>query len=142
MEVYTLVPRLCVDAVIIRDGGIVLSMRTIHPNKGLWQTPGGTVYKEESLEEAVRRVAKGEVGISLTDILRTGDIVETLDVHPDGSTIRCVSLVHLARGGLEPITGSEQGDIRVFNHLPPPEEMHPTLGPFLHQKWEKIRSNF
>lgn len=41
-----------VDAVIIKDGSILLIQRGVEPNKGSWGTPGGYVDWDESVEDA------------------------------------------------------------------------------------------
>lgn len=56
------VPIVSVDLVILTDDGVVLGKRTNEPARGEWFVPGGTVFKHESLEEAVHRVATEEVG--------------------------------------------------------------------------------
>ncbi|HRH26314.1 MAG TPA: NUDIX hydrolase [Candidatus Paceibacterota bacterium] len=61
--IYSRVPRLCVEIVYVHKKSILLIRRTIHPGMGLWHTPGGTVLKGEDLKQAVKRVAKEELGI-------------------------------------------------------------------------------
>jgi len=63
--IYSRVPRLCVEVIIRTKDGILLTKRAIVPVKGQWHTPGGTVYKGESLEQAVKRVAKEELGVKV-----------------------------------------------------------------------------
>ncbi len=65
-EIYSLVPRLCVDLVIPYDGGIALIERAADSYKGQWHLPGGTVYFQETLEHAAQRIAKEEVGIEVS----------------------------------------------------------------------------
>jgi len=60
------VPRLGVDLVIIMRNGIVLTLRDLPSWKGQWHLPGGTVFYKETLEEAVARVARDELGISVS----------------------------------------------------------------------------
>lgn len=69
-EIYNKVPRLCVDLLIEYNGGILLTKRAITPWKDLWHFPGGTVYLEESLEEACKRVAKEETNLEI-EIIKT-----------------------------------------------------------------------
>lgn len=65
-EIYKKVPRLSVEVVVVSDKGVLLSLRDIEPDKGLWHLPGGTVFFGEKLTEAVARVAKRELGITVT----------------------------------------------------------------------------
>lgn len=64
-EIYSKVPRLCVEVLIKTDEGFVLSKRLIPPCVGMWHIPGGTVYFGESLDDAVRRVSLEELGIKI-----------------------------------------------------------------------------
>jgi hypothetical protein len=64
--IFSRVPRLCVEVVIVdRERGVLLSLRDIPPNVGAWHIPGGTVLFGESLATAVRRVARRELGVSV-----------------------------------------------------------------------------
>lgn len=63
-QVYARVPRLCVDLLIKNEDGVLLTYRTIPPSD-IWHLPGGTVKFDESVEEAVLRVAKKELGIDV-----------------------------------------------------------------------------
>jgi ADP-ribose pyrophosphatase YjhB (NUDIX family) len=65
-EIYSRVPRLCVEVVLVQNGSLLLIKRTIEPAKGEWHTPGGTVLKGEDLEQAVMRVAKEELAVKVT----------------------------------------------------------------------------
>lgn len=58
-------PLLCVDLVIYSEGRVLLVYRNEEPAKNEWWTPGGRVYKNESLEEAVIRKAYEEAGIKV-----------------------------------------------------------------------------
>lgn len=59
-------PYVTVDVIIEVDGGIILIERT-NPPFG-WALPGGFVDNGESLETAVRREAKEEVNLILSDL--------------------------------------------------------------------------
>lgn len=60
-KIYSTVPRLCVEVVLLTSGGIALTKRDIPPAIGKWHIPGGTVLKGENLEGAVKRIAKEEI---------------------------------------------------------------------------------
>lgn len=64
-SIYAKVPRLCVDLVIKKDNRVLLTKRAIHPYKGLWHLPGGTVYFGETLEQTAKRVAKNELNLDV-----------------------------------------------------------------------------
>jgi colanic acid biosynthesis protein WcaH len=64
--IFRRVPRLCVEVVIVeRERGVLLSRREIPPNEGAWHIPGGTVLFAEPLVQAVRRVARDELGVEV-----------------------------------------------------------------------------
>lgn len=74
-KIYSRVPRLCVEVVLMRGKSLLLIRRTIPPYKGQWHTPGGTVLKGESLEDTVRRVAKEELSAEV-DVVKILGIIE------------------------------------------------------------------
>lgn len=55
-----------VDALVIKDGQILLIRRGAEPDKGKWATPGGYIGWDESASEAVIREVKEETGLSVT----------------------------------------------------------------------------
>lgn len=56
-------PELCVGAVVVRNGAILLIQRGSPPGQGLWSVPGGRVQRGETLAEAVRRELREETGL-------------------------------------------------------------------------------
>lgn len=56
-------PELCVGAVAVRDGALLLIRRGTPPGEGLWSVPGGRVQRGETLVEAVRRELREETGL-------------------------------------------------------------------------------
>ncbi len=63
--IYRKVPRLTVEVVLVSERGVLLTRRDAEPCRGLWHLPGGTVRFGEPLTDAVARVARGELGISV-----------------------------------------------------------------------------
>jgi 8-oxo-dGTP diphosphatase len=64
--IFSRVPRLSVEVIIAaEDRGVVLSLRDIPPNEGAWHIPGGTVLFGEPVVEAVKRVARAELGLDV-----------------------------------------------------------------------------
>lgn len=63
--IYSKVPRLCVDLLIKNEKGVLLTLREIKPYKGFWHLPGGTVLLRETLNQAVKRIAKDELGVEV-----------------------------------------------------------------------------
>ena len=65
--IFSRVPRLSVEVVICTpERGVLLMLRDIPPNVGAWHIPGGTVLFGERLTDAVRRVARDELGFEVT----------------------------------------------------------------------------
>jgi colanic acid biosynthesis protein WcaH len=72
-KIVEFLPILCVDALIINDDKILLLKRNLEPAKNEWWLPGGRVFKNEFLEEAVLRKVFEETGL-------IGKIVEQIGV--------------------------------------------------------------
>jgi ADP-ribose pyrophosphatase YjhB (NUDIX family) len=64
--IFSRVPRLTVEVVIASpQRGVLLSLRDIEPCKDMWHLPGGTVRFGEPLVDAVARVARDELGLTV-----------------------------------------------------------------------------
>jgi len=60
-KIYSTVPRLCVEVILLIDKKIALTKRDIPPAIGKWHIPGGTVLMGETLKKAVKRIAQEEM---------------------------------------------------------------------------------
>lgn len=60
--IYTNVPRICIDLVLIKDNYILLIKRDIEPHIGKWHIPGGAVLFGENINDSIQRLAKIEIG--------------------------------------------------------------------------------
>ena len=63
LDILGNVPIVCADCAIVRGGKALLILRGDQPAKGEWWVPGGRVLKGETLRQAARRKAMGEVGL-------------------------------------------------------------------------------
>lgn len=63
--IYSRAPRVCVDLVIKTYSGVHLIKREIQPYKGKWHLPGGRIRFRESIETAIQRIAKAEIGMKV-----------------------------------------------------------------------------
>lgn len=54
-------PLISIDLVVETDSGFLLGKRTNRPAKGYWFVPGGRLYKNEPLADAIERIAYKEI---------------------------------------------------------------------------------
>lgn len=126
MEIYSKVPRLTVDLFINTEKGILLSKRDIPPALGMWHLPGGTVYYEESLENAAKRIAKEEIGIEV-EIEKLIGVIEYSTKH---AVVRSIGLVYSAKITGGTIAGSYQAKEILF-YKTVPENTLPEQAKFI-----------
>jgi ADP-ribose pyrophosphatase YjhB (NUDIX family) len=127
--IYSKVPRLCVEVVLRSDKGVLLSLRNIEPCKGLWHLPGGTVFFGESLDGAVKRVAKRELDVTVIDTELLG-YIEYPSHYKDGldSPVGIAFLTEY-KGEIKP--NEEAAKLSWFKQLP--ANMHPDQGTFINR---------
>ena len=66
-SIFSRVPRLTVEVVLATpEHGVLLQLRDAGPCEGLWSLPGGTVRFGEPLTDAVKRVARDELELTIT----------------------------------------------------------------------------
>jgi len=65
-------PILCIDCIVVHKGKYLLVKRKQRPLKGKFWLPGGRVFKNERLEQAVTRKMKEEIGIDVKIIKLAG----------------------------------------------------------------------
>ncbi|VVD32664.1 GDP-mannose mannosyl hydrolase [Paraburkholderia dioscoreae] len=69
LNVVDATPLVAIDLVIENDeGSYLLGRRVNRPAQGFWFVPGGRIRKNEHLDDAFRRIAREELG--LTDLKR------------------------------------------------------------------------
>lgn len=113
--IYGKVPRLCVEVIIQSKDGIVLSKRDISPAKGMWHIPGGTVLFGESLENAVKRIAKEETGLTIK-VLKMISFIEYSPTHALNHSIGLAFVSNILSGKLR---GCYQAkEIEFFKTIP------------------------
>jgi colanic acid biosynthesis protein WcaH len=59
-------PLPCIDLLITHKDNLLLMLRNNEPGKDLWFTPGGRIFKDEKLEDTVKRVLSMETGLQPT----------------------------------------------------------------------------
>jgi len=110
-------PRLLtVDAVIIKDGKIVLVKRLNGPFKGYYALPGGYVEKGENAKGALAREVKEEAGLRVRPVRMIG--VYDNPKRDKRGNVSIAFLCELISG--KPMSGSDSADVGFFalNKLP------------------------
>ena len=96
---YELISILTLDIVIDINSKFFLGRRINHPAKGLYFTPGGRVFKNESIEKAAERICFEEAGLSIS-FLKLKFIGVQDHIFPDSIyhniNQHCINLVFLA----------------------------------------------
>ena len=67
-------PEVCVGAVVVRDGALLLVRRGRGVGVGMWSIPGGRVELAETLEEALRRELAEEVALAALEVRHLGHV--------------------------------------------------------------------
>lgn len=130
--IYSRVLCLCVDIVIVQNGGVLFAKRKIEPFKGLWTLPGGIVRYKEPVDEAFQRLLTAELGVKCTGKKLIG-YIQHLD---DGEFRSSLSLAFLTKYEGR-IGGSWQG--REFRPLTEfSENVQPYQAKFFQENWQNI----
>lgn len=106
-----------IDALIIRDGNILLIKRRREPYKGIWALPGGHIDWDETVEEATIREVREEVGLMATRVQLLG-VYSDPKRHPKQAI--AVAFICVTSG--EPKAGDDAVEARFFSldNLPAP----------------------
>lgn len=134
-NIFSKVPRLCVDLLVKVDNGVLLSKRLIPPFKNFWHFPGGRVFYRESVEKAIQRTAKAELGVSV----KIKKLIGFMEFLKDGKFVHSVSLVFLVIPNSKDIKGGKQAkEFKIFDSIR--QDIHPVQKKFLAKHWEEIKS--
>lgn len=110
------VPILCVDGVLVNDGGEVLfAKRAVEPYKNFWHLPGGVVNYGESVEQAISRVMKQETGLSVRASSLIG-VYSDLKRDPRGHFVTVAFLLTHFEGELTP--DEKASELAYFRNMP------------------------
>jgi colanic acid biosynthesis protein WcaH len=52
--------------VMTSDGKFILTKRAIEPDRGLWHIPGSIIAKGERVDDAIKRIARDELGVKVS----------------------------------------------------------------------------
>src|SRR3989344_8353561 len=81
-EILRNMPICCVDIVIKSENGILLVYRKNEPAKDTWWLPGGRIYKNEKMEDAVLRKSFEETGLKVKIKKQIGAYETIFDKNP------------------------------------------------------------
>lgn len=116
--IYSRVPRISVDLVIESQGRTLLLKRALKSYRGQWHLPGGTVYYQETVTDAVKRIGKEELGYSVT----VDKFLTFIEYHSElyergfGYTIGLAFKCSIAGGKL--LLDEGASEVAWFDHVP------------------------
>lgn len=117
--IFAKVPRLTVEVLVNTPEGVVMAQIPKGVFRGKWNMPGGTVRLSEPLIEAVKRVARSELGIEV----EVGDnvgYIEYPELPKAGYKGWPVGMVFEARMLGGELTNGDEGEaVRCFKSVPP-----------------------
>lgn len=119
--IYSRVPRICVDLIIINTlGEILLTKRDIEPYKDHWHFPGGRIKFKETAGDATNRILRGELGQKLNIKPEMVGFCEFLEEVQNGSPRHSISLVHLIKitGEIQVKLDNNAREVKFFASLP------------------------
>ena len=117
-SIYSRFPRLCVDLVIKKEKGTLLTLRQDNGWIGQWHLPGGTIYLKETVQETINRVAKEELGLEL-EVVRLLGYLEYPSEEKERGYGHSISLAFLCKPKSENITLDNQVSAHEFFLTPP-----------------------
>lgn len=118
--IYSKVPRICVDLLIKnKENQVLLTKRRIEPYIGHWHLPGGRIKFRESINDAIIRIAKSELGISITDVGKIIGVCEFTEEYQKNQPRHSISMVHeIILYNYDEL--SSQDEYEWFSSLPEP----------------------
>lgn len=137
-EIYSKVPRLCVELLIVHEGKVLMTLRTKNGWEGLWHLPGGTVYVNEKILDTAKRVGQEELGaeVQIKKFLGYQDWVNLEDGPGFGSGCSLVFLSHIENSD-QIVLDEGASEFGFFNTVPKNIVVE-------HRRWvqEAIAGNF
>lgn len=129
-DIYSKVPRLCVDLIIKDKQGVLLAKRDIPPDKGWWHFPGGTVLMGETLKDTAKRVALEELNTNV----RIEKFLGFLEYTKGSGLGYPIAAVFIVKPLSKKLVGGDQAKtIEFFNALP--EKTLPEVKRFLEKEF-------
>ncbi len=114
------VPMICVDIIVKNNNTVLLGKRNTYPFKGMWHIPGGLIYYNETIKEAIYRVAKREIGLEV-EVIKQLPIHEYINEDPRGHFIGLTYIVKKVSGNIK--VNEFNSELKYFDCLP--DNMNP-----------------
>ncbi|NEQ71928.1 MAG: NUDIX hydrolase [Okeania sp. SIO2C9] len=115
---YSQVPRLVVEVIVKTDVGVALTLRKDAAWNNLWHIPGGTVFYQEYVEDAIQRIAVEELSITVTKQQLLGYLEYPSEEKQRGFGWS-VGLVFLCTPNSPFPTENQEGEkIKIFDYVP------------------------
>lgn len=119
--IYSRVPRVCVDLLIKNSKGeVLLTKRDIEPYKDHWHFPGGRIKFKESIQSAIKRILKGELGLEDVKYEFVGycEFPEEIQKGQERHSISIVHLVYLDTDNIKLDFSAKEW--KFFSEMPSP----------------------
>ena len=118
LKTFENVPRVAFN-LLIEDhkGKILLTKRSIPPEKDLWHFPGSFLLKGETISECMQRIAHDEFGYVFKEEPRLAGVFEDLDKDPRGHVIDIVYIIKL-KEQIKLVLTQETKEAKYFDRIP------------------------
>lgn len=103
-------PELCVGAIAVADGALLLVRRGRGPGSGLWSVPGGRVEGGEPIRDAVEREVAEETGLRV----RCGELLGWAERIGADHHFVILDFRVTVNNGREPVAGDDAAEARWF----------------------------
>ncbi|MEK6910615.1 MAG: NUDIX domain-containing protein [Nanoarchaeota archaeon] len=136
-QIYSKVPRLCIDPIVRTKEGIVLSLRNGNYGwENQWHLPGGTLHYKETVEQGLKRLMKDEIGIEvkIVKVLGYKEFPSEEKERGFGWSVSLMILCDFVSGELRPDENALE--VKSFSKLP--ENIVKEHKEFLEERWNEI----
>jgi ADP-ribose pyrophosphatase YjhB (NUDIX family) len=103
-------PELCVGAVAVADGALLLVRRGRGPGSGRWSVPGGRVEVGESIRDAVEREVAEETGLGV----HCGELLGWAERIGADHHFVILDFLVAVDNGRQPVAGDDAAEARWF----------------------------
>lgn len=118
LKTFEKVPRVAISLLMENsEGAVLLTKRSIPPEKGSWHLPGSFILKGETIEECIKRILRTELGYDGKVSYKVEMVSENLDKDPRGHV---VDMIYRVEGSttIVPQKTEESAEVGYFKNLP------------------------